>query len=156
MDHLAIMRKSWGLTEKIISGEKKIESRWYRNKCVPWDRIKTGETIYFKNTGEPVSSKAEVESILQFSGLTPERVKSILVEYGKDDGIDKERIPEYFERFQNKKYCLLVFLKNPQKVIPFEIDKTGFGAMAAWIMVDDIDKIKVNHSVESKERLLSG
>ena len=25
MEHLAIMRKSWGLTKKIISGEKKIE-----------------------------------------------------------------------------------------------------------------------------------
>lgn len=27
MEHLAIMRKSWGLTDKILNGQKKIESR---------------------------------------------------------------------------------------------------------------------------------
>jgi hypothetical protein len=62
--------------------------------------------------------------------------------YGKDDGLDKEKIPEFFERFKNKKYCVLVFLKNPRKVKPFEIDKSGFGAMSAWITVDDIAKIR--------------
>lgn len=30
MEHVAIMKKSWGLTRKILSGEKTIESRWYR------------------------------------------------------------------------------------------------------------------------------
>lgn len=30
MEHVAIMRKSWGLTDKILSGQKKIESRWYK------------------------------------------------------------------------------------------------------------------------------
>ncbi|MDO8559127.1 MAG: hypothetical protein Q7R84_02240 [bacterium] len=39
MEHLAIMKKSWGLTEKILSGQKKIESRWYLSKRSPWDTI---------------------------------------------------------------------------------------------------------------------
>jgi len=32
MEHVAIMRKAWGLTDKILSGQKKIESRWYSVK----------------------------------------------------------------------------------------------------------------------------
>ncbi len=36
----------------------------------------------------------------------------------------------------------MMFLKNPQKIEPFEIDKKGFGAMAAWLTVADIEKIK--------------
>lgn len=142
MHHIAIMKKSWGLTGKILNGQKKIESRWYSMRCAPWDKIKTGETVYFKDSGEPVFLKVDVEKVIQFSDLTPEKVKEILAEYGDADGIEKEKIPEFFERFKNKKYCLLIFLKNPQKIKPFEINKTGFGAMAAWIAVEDIRKIK--------------
>lgn len=142
MEHIAIMRKSWGLTQKILSGQKKIESRWYSVKYKPWDSIKKGETVYFKNSGEPVRIRAEVGRVMQFADLTPKRVGEILDEYGKDDGIEPEKIPEFFERFKDKKYCLLIFLKNPTEINPFDIDKTGFGAMSAWITIDNTSKIR--------------
>jgi ASC-1-like (ASCH) protein len=141
MEHIAIMKKSWGLTDKILNGQKKIESRWYAVKYKPWDGIKIGETIYFKDSGEPVRIKAEVSKVVQFSDLTPAKVKEILEKYGKDDGIEKGKIPKFFERFKDKKYCLLIFLKNPTAIKPFNIDKTGFGAMSAWIMVEDISSM---------------
>ncbi len=136
------MRKSWGLTQKILNGRKKIESRWYSIKYKPWGIIKEGEMVFFKDSGELVRIKAEVGKVMQFADLTPKRVKEILNEYGKDDGIEKEKIPEFFKRFKDKKYCILIFLKNPQEIRPFEINKTGFGAMSAWITVDDISRIK--------------
>lgn len=142
MDHVAIMKKSWGLTQKILSGKKKIESRWYLNKCVPWNKIKAGESIYFKDSGEPVSIMATVKKVLQFCDLTPLKVEEILKTYGDDDGIEKSENPAFYERFKDKKYCMLIFLKNPQKIEPFEIDKKGFGAMAAWICTKDINMIK--------------
>lgn len=141
MEHVAIMKKSWGLTKKILSGEKKIESRWYKVKCAPWNRIKSGEIVYFKNSGEPITLKTEVAEVIQFSDLTPEKVKGILNKYGQELGINKT--PEFFEVFKNKKYCILIFLKNVQKVKPFDIDKTGFGLMSAWISVENIDKIRI-------------
>ncbi|MBU3923352.1 MAG: ASCH domain-containing protein [Nanoarchaeota archaeon] len=142
MEHLAIMRKSWGLTQKILSGQKKIESRWYHMKCAPWDRIKSGEVVYFKDSGEPVTIRAEVDKVIQFSDLTPKKVGDILDEYGEDDGLDADKVPEFFEMFKDKKYCMLIFLKNVGKIEPFEIDKSGFGMMSAWICVDDIGRIK--------------
>lgn len=143
MEHIAIMRKSWGLTRKILSGQKRIESRWYKVKYRPWGQIKKGEIVYFKDSGEPVKLKAEVERVIQFSGLTPHRVSEILEKYGKDDGFGQEEIPEFFKRFRDKKYCILIFLKNPQEIKPFEIDKTGFGAMSAWITIDSVLKIRL-------------
>ncbi len=143
MEHIAIMRKSWGLTQKILNGQKKIESRWYSVKCKPWDSIRENETVYFKDSGEPVGIKAEVSRVVQFADLTPNRVKEILDKYGDDDGLEKEKIPDFFERFKDKKYCILIFLKNPQRVESFEIDKAGFGAMSAWITVDSVSKIHV-------------
>lgn len=142
MDHIAIMKKSWGLMEKILRGEKVIESRWYQSRRVPWDKIQIGDTVYFKNAGEPVTLHAKVVNVLQFSGLTPKRVREILLQYGDDDGIEKNKIPEYYDRFKNKKYCILIFLSNPQKNIPFEINKAGFGMMSAWITVNNIKSVQ--------------
>ena len=142
MEHLAIMKKSWKLTEKILSGRKKIESRWYLSKKAPWGKIKPGEKIYFKDSGEPVSLVAEVDHVIEYEQLTPEKVKSILEHYGEDDGIEKQRIPYFFELFQHKRYCILIFLKNPQRVEPIAISKKGFGNMAAWITVSSINLLK--------------
>lgn len=142
MDHVAIMKKSWGLTQKIISGQKRVESRWYKSKCSPWGKIGEGDVVYFKDSGKPVSIKTEVEKVISFSDLTPKKVSEILDEYGKDDGIEKDKIKEFFELFKNKNYCLLIFLKNPENIEPFEIDKTGFGMMSAWLSVENIDRIK--------------
>ena len=147
MEHLAIMKKSWGLTDKILSGQKKIESRWYSAKRQPWDNAKEGETIYFKDSGSPVSIKAEASKVMQFAGLTPRRVGEILNKYGNDIGIEKEEVPGFFKRFKDKKYCILVFLKNPQEIKPFEIDKTGFGMMSAWITVESVKALQMKNPV---------
>ena len=143
MDHVAIMKKSWQLLPKILSGEKTIESRWYKTKRIPWNRINTGDTVYFKNSGEPVTVQTAVQKVLQFENLNGDKVSDILDKYGGADGITPERIPDYYDLFKAKKYCLLIFLKNPQSIKPFNINKKGFGAMSAWLTVDNIDKIKV-------------
>lgn len=142
MDHVAIMRKSWGLTDKILSGRKTIESRWYMSRAAPWDRIKPGDKVYFKNSGEPVRVRAEVEKVLQFSDLKPEKVREILDEYGKMDGIEKADVGKFFGMFKDKRYCMLIFLRDARETEPFEIDKSGFGSMSAWVTVEDVERVK--------------
>lgn len=151
MDHVAIMRKSWGLLPKILAGEKIIESRWCKNKAVPWGRINPGETVYFKNSGEKVSVKATVEKVLKFENLEPNKIKDILNKYGVGIGIKIEDAEKYFELFKDKKYCLLIYLNNACEIEPFEINKTGFGAMAAWMCVENIKKIKGKNYVPKSE-----
>lgn len=141
-DHVAIMKKSWGLTQKILTGQKKIESRWYKARYPPWGKIKTGDIVYFKDSGAPITIKAEVDRVLQFDNLTPNKIKEILDGYGEHDGLEASDLPRYFELFKDKKYCMLIFLRNVQKTMPFEIDKTGFGTMAAWLTMPSIDAIR--------------
>jgi ASC-1-like (ASCH) protein len=143
MDHLAIMKKSWGLTKKILSGEKKIESRWYLTKRSPWDIVKKGESIYFKDSGEPVTIKANVSKVLQFEYLNPKKVRALLEKYGAEDGIDEKEIHSFYNKFKTKKYCILISLINPKKVESFSINKKGFGNMAAWISVKNIKSITI-------------
>ncbi|MBW3013017.1 hypothetical protein KY340_02320 [Candidatus Woesearchaeota archaeon] len=140
MEHLAIMKKSWKLIPKILTGEKKIESRWYMAKYAPWNRIKSGETIYFKDSGEKLTAKATIEKVLQFENLNEAKVKVLLDKYAADLGI--KNAPEDLKFLKNKKYCILIFLKNAQKIEPFNINKTGFGNACAWICADSIETLR--------------
>jgi len=138
------MKKDWGLTDKVLSGEKTVESRWYKFKRPPWDKVRAGDCVYFKDTGGSVRVKAEVKKVLQFADLTPQKTEEILRQYGQADLGAKEIMPAIRQYVQGKNYCLLVFLKNPEKVKPpFDINKTGFGAMSAWLTIDDVKKIKI-------------
>lgn len=83
MIHIAIMRKSWGLTDKILTGEKKIESRWYLNRSRPWNNIGNNDTVYFKDSGSPIKLRAVVDQVVQFDNLTPNKVSEILNRGGR-------------------------------------------------------------------------
>lgn len=144
MEHIAIMKKAWGLTEKILTGEKTVESRWYKAKHSPWGRIASGDTIYFKDSGDLVSVKARVAKVLQFDGLNPRKIEEILTEYGPKDLGTEGIMPEIRKYVSGKKYCILVFFEGAEKIKPFKIDKTGFGTMSAWISIDNIDNIKID------------
>src|SRR5579864_7556566 len=125
MEHIAFMQKSWGLTAKIATGQKTIESRWYNVKYTPWGKISPGDIIYFKDGGEPITMRAEVEKILTFTNLIPQQVQALLEEHGKDCGIEQDQIPVYYAKFQHKRYALFLFLKNAQRIAPIEINKAG-------------------------------
>ena len=126
MEHLAIMRKSWKLTDKILNGTKKIESRWYKNKYPPWNKIKTNDIVYFKDSGDSVRIKTKVRKVIQYQDLNLVKVKDILERYGDYDGIEAYEHERYFEMFKDKKYCILIFLEYPEKIEAFDINKKGF------------------------------
>src|SRR3989304_3580104 len=119
MDHIAIMKKSWGLIPKILDGRKKIESRWGKNKCAPWGKVKVGDRVFFKNSGEPVTVLARVSKVLQFEDLNSEGVREILGKYGGDDGISISNLENTIEWAKEKRYCTLIFLENPKEIQPF-------------------------------------
>lgn len=142
MEHVAIMRKGWGFLPKILSGQKTIESRWYLTRRPPWNHIKVGETVYFKDSGSPVSLKAQVSRVLQFEGLTPSKVSEILDRYGRAIGIDPRDRDNFKKSLAGKKYCLLIFLIHVEPVTPFEIDKKGYGLQSAWLVTEGIERLK--------------
>lgn len=142
MDHVAIMKKSWKLIPKILDGRKKIESRWGINKCAPWGKVKVGDRVYFKNSGEPVTCVSQVLKIKEFENLNLQKIREIFNKYGGDAGISADNIENIVKWAEKKRYCTLIYLKKSKKVKPFDIDKSGFGSGCAWITVKDIDLIK--------------
>ncbi len=144
MDHVAIMNKSWNLLPKILSGEKRIESRWYKAKFPPWNRIQKGDVIYFKDAGDLIRVRAEVEKVLEYENYTDDKLEELIQTYGRKGGIAfVNDSKSTFLWAKERKYCILIFLKNPRSIVPFQINKTGFGNACAWICIDNINKIKI-------------
>lgn len=133
--------KNNGFIEKIESGEKIIESRWYKFKKTPYDIVKIGDRIYFKRSGKVVTLASKVTKVIQFDELNEKKIKGILNTYGKDIGIEKANINNFYLSVKDKKYCVLMFLTSIKRITPFKITKKGYGNMSAWISVKNIKEV---------------
>jgi ASC-1-like (ASCH) protein len=143
MYHVAIMRKSWNLIPKILDGRKKIESRWSKNKITPFGKVKVGDLVYFKNSGESATVKAVVSKVVEFENLDLKKVEEIIKKYGGDGGISVGNLNDMISWVKDKRYCSLIYLKNPEQIKPFNINKKGFGTGAAWLTVEKIEKLRM-------------
>lgn len=70
-------------------------------------------------------------------------MENLIWQYGADDGlgIGNENLHQFYQLFKNKRYAMFIYLGEVETVDPFEIDKRGFGAMSAWITVNNIEEI---------------
>ncbi|PIN81762.1 hypothetical protein COV13_00005 [Candidatus Woesearchaeota archaeon CG10_big_fil_rev_8_21_14_0_10_32_9] len=143
MHHVAIFKKSWKLIDKILNGTKVIESRWSVNKIAPWDSVRKGDLIFLKNSGDKVRAVVEVDLVVQFSNLNKNNVKEILIDNYQKIGIEPDKFSFFLKNFENKKNCILIYLKNAKKIEPFKIKKDGFGNMASWMIVKDVNSVKI-------------
>ena len=142
MDHVVIMKKEWELLPKIITGVKKVESRWYKLKTAHWNKVKKGDHLYFKDSGCPVSVKAKVSDIKPFLIENNKHGLEIMQNYAFLD-LGENKIPVSVRKYMyNKKYAIFVFFTDIEKIKPFEIDKTGYGIRSAWLCVKKIGSIK--------------
>lgn len=144
MEHVAILSKSRKLLLKIIEGKKTIESRWYKFKKTPYNNINPDDIVYFKESGEPVTVKSKVEKVLFFEDLNSEKIKKVIEEYGGGICISIA----YAEKLKDKNFCALIFLKDVEKIKPFNINKKGYGVMAAWITLNSVNKIKITDKTQ--------
>ena len=122
MEHLAILSSKLQLFDKIISGKKTVESRWFVHRKTPYQNIFPGETIYFKEGNK--FAKAVVEKALFFE-VDDNKIKQLLTEYGDRLGVGVE----YLEFLKGKRYCTLVFIKDVQEAKPFHVPFSR----AAWV-----------------------
>jgi len=143
MQHIAIMKKEWGLVDKILKGEKILETRWYKSKYAPWDKIKKSDLIYFKNSGESVNVKAVVTKVKQ-SEIQKEKQRNDIIKKVWKDDLGKDGDKNILENYsKDKRFCIIIWFSKVQKIKPFNINKKGFGNMASWICVEDVNKIKI-------------
>jgi ASC-1-like (ASCH) protein len=125
------MNKSWNLIPKIVSGQKSIESRWYQTKRAPWNKIKIGDRVFFKNSSELVIASAEVSKVFQFELNDKYDAKNLIEKYNKKICLLNSNLDTWGKL---PRYCILMFLKKAKYLDqPFKISKKGWGTGTAWL-----------------------
>lgn len=98
--------------------------------------------VWFKDSAEPVTAVAEVEGVLFSADPSDDELRDLLRTYGGSPGVCFKHPEKMFDWCRERRFIILIFLKNPRAVDPFHIDKTGFGNACAWLTVEDIATLK--------------
>lgn len=137
VDNIVFLNKKFKGLEKIIQGEKTAESRWANGKKFPHGKVNKGDRLFFKSTGKPVTATAEVIDVLNLNKLEKDEIQEIIQKYNDKICMCEEEVAIALQ----KKCGFIVFFDGVKEIDPIEIDKSSFGSMADWIIVDDINMI---------------
>jgi hypothetical protein len=127
MKHLAVLHRS--PLDSILSGEKTIESRFTKVKCLPFARVSKGDRLLLKQASGPVRGEATVGNVLCFENLSPNDVVELFAKYpGIRAGND------FVEMKRSSKYATLIFLKDVKSVKPYRVEKKD---RRPWVVLTD-------------------
>jgi len=139
MDHVVYLDKKAKELEKLFSGEKTMIVRGATGRKLPYGRVNIGDILYFvQNNAELlVQAKSQVKSVFNSEKMT-ENESQILIEKNQPK---LQLSDKQLERWSGKRYLVLVEVGKMEEIPPFSVDKTNFGNMDDWLLVEDIEKV---------------
>jgi len=116
--------------DAILTGQKRIESRFFRARRQVFGRVQPGDKLFLKQSSGPVCATATVVEVKNFENLTPKRITEIKQQYN-------QYILARDEYWQSKKSCrfgFLVWLKDVKPIEPVRIYKKDW---RAWVVLTE-------------------
>jgi ASC-1-like (ASCH) protein len=104
--HLAILQQPY--LDLILYGKKTIESRFSKNKSLPFNKITPGDVVLLKESGGEVLGEFLVEQVSYFESLNPISSNALLQKYQEQLCIDDT----FISRKINSKYATLITIKS--------------------------------------------
>ena len=132
--HLAIMNKL--AIEAILSGRKTVETRFSKNKIIPYGAVSIGDLVYMKPPGEDIVGQFKVKKVFYFEGLSPDDVNKIFSDYGKGISVtDKNVDAKYQNDKQESSFGTLIFISESERFItsPIKVKKHD---LRGWMVLD--------------------
>ncbi|HEX2915890.1 MAG TPA: ASCH domain-containing protein [Chloroflexia bacterium] len=140
-EHIAILSHK-SVLEKILSGEKTIESRFSRVKSLPYGQVSPGDIVYFKLSGGPVLGFARVANVEEYEDLTPARVEALGKRYGHELALSQD----FLTRKLESKYVSFIFLEDVQPCSPWNYKQEG---RSGWIILPPEEKTPASEEAAS-------
>lgn len=126
--HLVILKELY--LEAILSGRKRIESRFMKTRHSPFGQVRPGDRLFLKQSSGPVCGTATVSAVKNFQNLTAGQVLEIKQQYNHHiGGADK-----YWESKTDCLFGLLVWLEDARQIEPVRIYKRDW---RAWVVLTD-------------------
>lgn len=139
-EHLVYLNKKAQELEKLIKKEKSLIIRGAAGKkCPLGGRAMTGDTIFFVETGGDmtVTHKGVISNVIESAKMTVEESIDFVNKYKKELNLSKEQ----YDKWAGKKYLGVYEIAELTAIEPFKYNREK--NMDDWIIVDDIEKIKL-------------
>ncbi len=129
MKHLAIFKGRGA--EKILSGQKSIESRFAKGRIAPYKVVSRGDLVYIKASGGDIIGQFRVKKVIFFDGLELLDFRDIRKQYGIGLNLDQG----YWKGKESCKYGTLIFIGDSSRFItsPVKIPKKD---LRGWVVLD--------------------
>ena len=125
-EHLVILKRPY--LRLIISGQKTIECRLTKGRCIPFNNISNGDKLYLKLSSGPVVATANVESFFQAQDLSLDQL-ALIKDCFNPMIMGSE---EYWYEKADSQFCILIWLTNVKEIQPIQIKKKDW---RAWVVL---------------------
>lgn len=126
--HLAILSQPY--LDKILAGEKTIESRFSQNKVPPYQKISSGDILFLKETAGLVKAIVQVQGAEFVGPMNPGEAEVVIDQYSKELCIETD----FRAVKKDSRYATLMYIGNMILVNPFQLDKSD---RRSWVILDD-------------------
>lgn len=139
--HVAVLSKNY--LDKILLGQKTIESRFTKIRCVPHGDVDEGDSILLKYVGGPIAATAFAAKVITIEYLTTERALELVDRYREGLAFDED----FVQRALSARFATLVFLANVRPIGPLYIGKHD---RRPWVVLSDQARLRFQHDWESQ------
>ena len=139
MDHVVYLDHKSQELENLAKGQKDMIVRGAMGRKMPHGRAKPGDTLYFiRNNGEGlVKAMAKIKHVFHSEKLSPEDSQELFRQHEQRLMLDARMT----KRFSGKRYLVLIEVSEFEDIQPFEIDRSKYGNMDDWLLIEDIKNI---------------
>jgi hypothetical protein len=141
MDHVVYLDANAKELDLLFSNKKAMIIRGATGRKMPYGRVSQGDILYFINNNAEgiILAKANVINIINSDKMSESESAQLINQHQEKLQLTKKQ----YERWAGKRYLVLIEISNVEKVGPFRIDKSNYGNMDDWLLVEEIEKVKI-------------
>lgn len=139
MDHVVYLDVAAKELDKLLSGKKTMIVRGATGRKMPYGRVNQGDVLFFINNNAEgmVKGKAVVKTVFLSEAMSADQSQKLI----DDNQTHLQLSANQTKKWSGKRYLVLIEVNQVEELSPFGIDKSNFGNMDDWLLVEDIKKV---------------
>jgi len=141
MDHVVYLDAKANELDNILKGSKTIIIRGAAGRKMPYGRVNENDVLYFINNNAEglVKAKGNVSFVHNSDKMTKEESVALVNDYQPKLKLTDKQL----KRWAGKRYLTLIEINQVEEIESFKIDKSDYGNMDDWLLVENIDNVKI-------------
>lgn len=141
MDHVVYVDTKEKDLQKLLDGTRRMIIRGANGRKLPYGRVHPGDRLFFvQNDGTCLSQAWAAVTMVWHSVPLNNEEASQVIEINQDQ---LQLSPKQVQRWSEKRFLVLIGLGQVNPLTPFVIDRSAFGNMDDWLLVGDIEQVKL-------------